>query len=141
MANYCHNGFVKVRSTKWLSTLEILHCSLHHSLLFSCILTLSRVHPLFNWDWIPVTTLGIDSSWQLWDLSNDAQIPKVQTTSFGIEETITYLGSKLWQLLPQEIKQSNTLPIFKKRIKCWRGGECNCRLCKTYMPQVGFLTG
>ena len=68
--------------------------------------------------------------------ANDAQIP----TSFGIETT-TYLGNRLWQLLPQEIKQSNTLPIFKKRIKCWRGEECNWRLCKTYILQVGFLTG
>ena len=71
---------------------------------------------------------------------NDAQLPKVRTTSFGIK-TITYLGSRLWQLLLQEIKQSNTLSIFKKRIKCWKGGECNCRLCKTYIPQVGFLIG
>ena len=44
---------------------------------------------------------------------NDAQLPKVRTTSFGIE-TIAYLGNRLWQLLPQEIKQSNTRPIFKK---------------------------
>ena len=70
----------------------------------------------------------------------DAQLPKVRTTSFGIE-TIAYLGNKLWQLLPQEIKQSNTLPIFKKQIRCWNGNKCNCRLCKTYIPKVGFLTG
>ena len=44
---------------------------------------------------------------------NDAQVPKVRTISFGIE-TIAYLGSRLWQLLPQEIKQSNTPPVFKK---------------------------
>ena len=57
-ANYCHSGFVKVRSTKWafiymqgnfsISTLEVHHCSFHHSLLLSCILTLSHVHTLFN---------------------------------------------------------------------------------------------
>ena len=56
--NYCHNGRVKVRSTKWtfkytlynlaISTLEVPHCSFHHALLFSCILSLSHVHPLFN---------------------------------------------------------------------------------------------
>ena len=57
-ANYCRNGFVKVSSTRWqfiymvenfsISTLEVLHCSFHNSLLFSCILTLSQAHPLFN---------------------------------------------------------------------------------------------
>ena len=71
---------------------------------------------------------------------NDAQVSKVRATSFGFE-TIAYLGSRVWQLLLQELKQSNTLPIFKKRIKCWKCGECNCRLCKTYIQQVGFLTG
>ena len=43
---------------------------------------------------------------------NDAQLPKVRTTSFGVE-SITYLGNKLWQFLPQEIKQANTLNIKK----------------------------
>ena len=66
--------------------------------------------------------------------------PKVRTTSFGIE-TIAYLGSRLWQLLPQEIKQPDTLPIFKKRIRRLQGVECNCGHCKTYIPQVGYLTG
>ena len=47
---------------------------------------------------------------------NDAQLPKVRTTSFGIE-SIAYLRNELWQLLPLEIKQSNALPIFNKRIR------------------------
>ena len=43
---------------------------------------------------------------------NDAQIPKVRTTSFGIE-SIAYLGNKLWQLLPLEI--NNPIPfLFSK---------------------------
>ena len=77
---------------------------------------------------------------------DDAQLPKVRTTSFGVE-SIAYLGNKLWQNLPQEIKQSNSLPIFKKQIRCWNGGKCkmmyivNSRLCKVYIPKVGFLTG
>ena len=51
---------------------------------------------------------------------DDAQLPKVRTTSFGVE-SIAYLGNKLWQNLPQEIKQSNSLTIFKKQIRCWNG--------------------
>ena len=71
---------------------------------------------------------------------DDALLPKVRTTSFGVE-FIAYLGNKLWQNLPQQIKQSNSLTIFKKQIRCWNGGKCNCRLCKVYIPKVGFLTG
>ena len=40
---------------------------------------------------------------------------KVRTTSFGVE-SIAYLGNKLWQKLPQEIKQSSSLPIFKNKL-------------------------
>ena len=70
---------------------------------------------------------------------DDAQLAKVRTTSFGVE-SIAYLGNKLWQKLPQEIKQSSNLPTFKKQIRCWNGGKCNCRLCKVYIPKVGSLT-
>ena len=71
---------------------------------------------------------------------DDAQLPKVRTTSLGVE-SITYLGNILWQILPQEITQSNILPIFKKQVRRWNGGKCNRRLCKVYIPKVGFLTG
>ena len=70
----------------------------------------------------------------------DAQLPKVRTTSFGVE-SIDYLCKKLWQFLPQEIKQSNSLSVFKKQIRCWNGGKGNCRLCKVHIQEVGFLTG
>ena len=70
---------------------------------------------------------------------DDAQLPKVRTTSFGVE-SIAYLGNTLWQKLPQEI-QTSSLPVFKKQIRCWNSGKCNCRLCKVYISEVGFLTG
>ena len=79
-------------------------------------------------------------SYSLRHAHGDAQLPKVRTTSFGVD-SIAYLGNKLWQILPQEIKQSNSLSIFKKQIRCWNGGRCNCRLCKVYIPKAGFLTG
>ena len=42
---------------------------------------------------------------------DDAELQKVRTTSFGVE-SIAYLGNKLWQDLPQDIKESSILPIF-----------------------------
>ena len=71
---------------------------------------------------------------------DDALKPKVRTTSFG-DESIAFLGNKLWQNLPQEIKQSNSLTIFRKQIRCWNGGKCNRRICKVYIPKVEILTG
>ena len=70
---------------------------------------------------------------------NDSQLPKVHTTTYGIE-TISFLGNRLWSTLPNILKQASTLSIFKNHIKCWKGESCNCRLCIIYVPQVGYLT-
>ena len=70
---------------------------------------------------------------------NDSQPPKVHTTTYGIE-TLSFLGNIFWSTLPNIIKQASTLPIFKSHIKCWKAENCNCRLCKIYVSQVGYLT-
>ena len=70
---------------------------------------------------------------------NDTQLPKVHTGTYGIE-TISFLGNRLWSTLPNIIKQASTLSIFKSHIKCRKGENCNCRLCKIYITQVGYLT-
>ena len=33
--------------------------------------------------------------------------------------------------IPPEIKDSETLEIFRKKIKNWKPDRCPCRLCKT----------
>ena len=43
-------------------------------------------------------------------------VPSANATAHGIE-TIWYIGSRLWQSAPSEIKESNSLEVFIKRIK------------------------
>ena len=54
-------------------------------------------------------------------------------------ESLSILGPKIWDLVPVELKQSETLYSFKSKIKNWVLFECPCRICKTYIQQVGFL--
>ena len=54
-------------------------------------------------------------------------------------ESVSFLAPKIWDILPKEIKDSKTLNIFKTKIKKWVPRECPCGLCKTYVPQVGFI--
>ena len=54
-------------------------------------------------------------------------------------ESISFLASKIWEILPNEIKDSYTLQIFKAKIKKWVPIECLCRLCKIYLPPAGFI--
>ena len=51
---------------------------------------------------------------------------------------ISSLAPKIWEVLPNEIKDSDTLQVFKAKIKKWVPVERPCRLCKIYVPQVGF---
>ena len=65
-------------------------------------------------------------------------LPRANTTAHGIE-TIRYVGSRLWQTLPSEVKESRTLEIFKGLIKSWTRDKCNCKLWETYIPNLGCI--
>ena len=96
--------------------------------------TTSSLSPAFMKDIFAVRDTGYDLG-----QGNDSQLPKVHTTTYGIE-TISFLGNRLWSTLPNVIKQASTLSIVKSHIKCWKDENCNCRLCKIYIPQVGYLS-
>ena len=69
--------------------------------------------------------------------NSDFVIPQVTTVNKGIE-TIRYRGPLTWDLVPDEIKQAESLSIFKDRIKKWKPTGCTCRLCKAYIPGIGY---
>ena len=48
----------------------------------------------------------------------------MQTTQYGIEG-VSNLGTKLWNLLPGEIKNSSSLTVFKNKIRKWIPGKCH----------------
>ena len=54
-------------------------------------------------------------------------------------ETISYQAPKIWEQVPDEIKNSSSLNIFKHKIKTWIPNSCPCRICKTYIPDLGFI--
>ena len=66
------------------------------------------------------------------------EVPRTQTVNFGIE-TLRYRGIKTWDLLPDDIKGSLSLQIFKEKVKEWTPQGCTCRLCKEYVHNLGFL--
>ena len=63
---------------------------------------------------------------------------KAKTTSYGIN-SITYMGPKIWNFVPDEIKESKSLIVFKHKIKTWIPEKCPCTLCKVYVPNLGYL--
>ena len=69
---------------------------------------------------------------------SDFIILKVKSVNFGFE-IIRYLGPKIWDSLPQSLKNKESVDSFKTAIKTWKPDRCPCRICKTYLQNIGYL--
>ena len=54
-------------------------------------------------------------------------------------ESLNFLDPKISDLVTLELKQLESLEVFKLKIKKWIPFECPCRLCRTSIQEVGFL--
>ena len=52
-------------------------------------------------------------------------------------ESASYLGPNIWEQIPAENK--NFLDGFKKEVKKWKPTDCPCRICKTFVPNLGLF--
>ena len=53
---------------------------------------------------------------------------------FNGSESASYLGQMSF-----EIKNINSLVSFKKEIRKWKPANCACRICKVFIPNLGFI--
>ena len=57
---------------------------------------------------------------------------------FNGTESISFLGPKLCDIVPSELKQLETVNAFKREIKKWKSVNCPCRICRPYIQNVSF---
>ena len=69
---------------------------------------------------------------------NDFGTRNVRKVGSGTE-TLSYLGPKIWSTIPNNIKMLKSLYLFKREIRNWKPINCPCRLCKTYIKDLGFV--
>ena len=49
-------------------------------------------------------------------------------------------GSVIWSSLPNEMRNSQSLPVFQSKISVWIPDSCtSCVLCREYIEVVGFI--
>ena len=65
--------------------------------------------------------------------------PQVHSIFHGTE-SISYLGPKIWDIVPEEFKRKKSLNSFKESINMWVPTNCSCILCKFYLDGVGFIS-
>ena len=62
----------------------------------------------------------------------------VNTTKFGLN-SLRHFASKVWSMIPIEIKNSSTVEILKSKISKWESNDCDCKLCQDYLHRVGYV--
>ena len=68
----------------------------------------------------------------------DLVIPQVKSVYKG-SNSLRYFGPIIWNLIPKEIKNCDTLASFVSKIRQWRPNACPCRICKNFISNVGFI--
>ena len=65
--------------------------------------------------------------------------PHIISVKYG-ESSLRSFGPIVWnEMLPKKLKQCEDLDEFKLAIKSWVPKNCRCRLCKEYIPNLGFI--
>ena len=87
-----------------------------------------------------VTELFEQRNEQHYDLRKNSQftINPIRTVYHG-SKSISFLGPKIWNILPDKLKNVNSIEAFKMQIKKWNPENCLCPLCKVYVQNVGFV--
>ena len=82
----------------------------------------------------------VENAQHYYDLRKKAEFKRTNVkTVYNGTETLTFLGPRIWEIVPDYIKKSNSFEEFKLKIKLWNPENCPCRLCKRFLPQVRFL--
>ena len=86
--------------------------------------TVNNLNPSYLWEFLEKKVVKSDLR-----TKNLCRLPKIRTTTFGIE-SLSFRGSLLWNSLCDQIKALPNVAAFKRAIKHWLGDKCNCRICK-----------
>ena len=60
------------------------------------------------------------------------------TIKYGIN-TIAFKGPQIWQNIPLEIRNSESLSLFKSNIKQIQSLPCRCKICRSFIANLGYI--
>ena len=75
---------------------------------------------------------------QKYPTSNIFKTRNMHTTAFGLQ-SLSYLGPKIWNLIPTDLKTLDSYELFKRKRRQWIPKKCPCKLCKNYIHQIGYI--
>ena len=60
--------------------------------------------------------------------TNTVEVPQVRTSKYGVRP-FRSTAAKMWNSLPQQFREINTVEQFRSQISTWSGGVCTCSFC------------
>ena len=102
------------------------HCSLH----------VQRIRKLLCEVYKIVSNISPNIVSDIFQIKNTIYLQKDKTSGdtscktvrYGIN-SLRYQRSKIWNELPNDIKNATDLNLFKNMISNWNGHTCNCDIC------------
>ena len=85
------------------------------------------------WDIFPLRSIDYNLRSQ-----TDFSVSSFNTTHFGLN-SLRYFASKVWNMVPPELKNLNDVEIFKSEVRKWEPTQCECTLCLPYMHSMGYV--
>ena len=69
-------------------------------------------------------------------INSSFAVPNVKSV---FHKSVSYLEPKIWDIVPLELQQLNSLNTFKMVLK-WQPRNCVSRLCQQYVLNIGFIS-
>ena len=63
----------------------------------------------------------------------------INSSKYGLN-SVRFLAAKVWQMVPMEMKNLKSLKDFKNKIKRLEPDGCDCKLCKDFMSNLGYVS-
>ena len=63
---------------------------------------------------------------------------RAKTVNHGLE-SLSYIGSKLWDSIPSHMKEIDSINEPNHVAKTWKPDLCSCRLSKDCLQNIGHL--
>ena len=130
-----------VYSDKTSSYIQLLEkgdaVTVHHRNLRALAIELFRVKNNLTSQIMVETFKTTDNAYNLRNNSVFLQ-NNIRTVHFG-SQSLTYLAPKIWNIIPKKLREIDNVTEFKNKIKRWIPENCPCRICKTFIPRLGFI--
>ena len=62
----------------------------------------------------------------------------VNTCNYSLN-SLRYFASKVWSIIPMSLKNIDNVEKFKSEIKKWKPKECSCKLCRSFIQNLGYI--